>query len=140
MRLRFVSSWVSLRDSPSEWSCSCAPRWSGRRRRPVSTRHYDPDMSVTRRQFTRALGSAGIALAFERWLDAQPIRPVAGGRLTGTMPLGRFDRRPAPPLNVLLGTGLDARQFTDLSAIDGTSPVTPVERFYIRTSHPPELP
>lgn len=97
-------------------------------------------MSVTRRQFTRALGSAGIALAFERWLDAQPIRPVAGGRLTGTMPLGRFDRRPAPPLNVLLGTGLDARQFTDLSSIDSSGLVTPVEHFYVRTSQPPELP
>jgi len=97
-------------------------------------------MSVTRRQFARTLASAGVAVAFERWLEAQVLPPAPGGRLDGTVPLGRFDGRPAPPLNVLLGTGLDARQFTDLSAIDATTPVTPVERFYIRTSHPPELP
>ena len=34
------------------------------------------------------------------------------------MPLGRFDGRPLPPLHTLLGTGLDARQFTDISALD----------------------
>jgi DMSO/TMAO reductase YedYZ molybdopterin-dependent catalytic subunit len=97
-------------------------------------------MSVTRRQFARTLASAGVAIAFEQWLDAQVLPAVPGGRLDRTVPLGRFDGRPAPPLNVLLGTGLDARQFTDLSSMDGASLVTPVERFYVRTSHPPELP
>jgi len=53
---------------------------------------------------------------------------------------GRFDGRPTPPLHVLLGAGLDARQFTDLSALDAGRLVTPTEQFYIRTAHAPELP
>jgi DMSO/TMAO reductase YedYZ molybdopterin-dependent catalytic subunit len=56
------------------------------------------------------------------------------------MPLGRFDSRPTPPLNTLLGTGLDARQFTDLSGLDSDHPRTATEQFYIRTAHPPSLP
>src|SRR3954466_12100071 len=106
---------------------------------PASAQHYDLKVRASRRQFTRTLASPGRALAFQRWLGAQ-VLAVPPGRLESTVPLGRFDGRPAPPLNVLLGTGLDARQFTDLSAIDATTPVMPVEHFYIRTSHPPELP
>jgi DMSO/TMAO reductase YedYZ molybdopterin-dependent catalytic subunit len=52
------------------------------------------------------------------------------------MPLGRFDGKPAPPLDRLLGAGLDARQFTDLAALDSNSLVTPTDRFYIRTAAP----
>ena len=63
-------------------------------------------MSLTRRRFTRVLASAGAALAFRRWADAQTVQPIAGGRLVATAPLGRFDGRATPPLNVLLGTEL----------------------------------
>ena len=97
-------------------------------------------MVVSRRQFAIGLATAGAALAFERWAGAQPLRPVANGRLDGVMPLGRFDGRPTPPLHTLLGAGLDARQFTDLSALDAGSLLTPTEHFYIRTAHPPSLP
>jgi DMSO/TMAO reductase YedYZ molybdopterin-dependent catalytic subunit len=97
-------------------------------------------MKVNRREFAGRLAAAGAALAFERWLHAQSLSPLRNGRLVRTMPLGRFDRRPAPPFHALLGTGLDARQFTDLSAVDADHLVTPTERFYIRTSRPPELP
>lgn len=97
-------------------------------------------MTVSRRQFTKGLATAGVALALERWLGAQALRPVADGRLVRVMALGRFDGRPTPPLHVLLGSGLDARQFTDLSALDTGRPVTPTEQFYIRTAHPPDLP
>jgi DMSO/TMAO reductase YedYZ molybdopterin-dependent catalytic subunit len=68
---------------------------------------------------------------------ARSLQPVRDGRLIGTVPLGRFDRRPAPPFHVLLGSGLDARQFTDLSGLDGGGPITPNDRFFIRTSAPP---
>ena len=97
-------------------------------------------MDISRRRFTKTLATTGVALALERWLRAQTLRPVESGRLVRTMPLGRFDGRPAPPLHTLLGTGLDARQFTDLSALDADHLVVPTERFYVRTAHPPVLP
>src|SRR3954471_10751145 len=98
------------------------------------------DVKVNRRQFTKVIASTGAALAMERWLDAVAFQPVAGGRLVRTMPLGRFDGRPAPPLNPPLGTSLDARQFTDLSTLDLEQPLTSIDHFYIRTAHPPSLP
>lgn len=97
-------------------------------------------MTVSRRQFTKGLATTGVALALERWLGAQALRPVAGGRLVRVMPLGRLDGRPVPPLHVPLGEGLDARLFTDLSGLDDGRLVTPTGQFYIRTAHPPELP
>ena len=97
-------------------------------------------MKVSRRQFAERIAAAGVALAFDRWVGAQAPRPVTDGRLVGTMPLGRFDGRPAPPLHTLLGAGLDARQFSDLSAIDADHLTTASDRFYVRTAHPPALP
>src|SRR5262245_64601081 len=49
------------------------------------------------------------------------------------MPLGRFDGRPISPLGQMLGAGLDARLFTDLSDLSGDSPITPVDQFFVRT-------
>ena len=43
-------------------------------------------------------------------------------------------------MHTLLGTGLDARQFTDISTLDPEHLVTPTEHFYVRTAHPPDLP
>lgn len=79
---------------------------------------------------------------WDRLVGAAGLRPapVPGSRLLKTMPLGRFDRRPTPPLHVLLGTGLDARQFTDLSGLTADERHTPTERFFIRTAVPPSLP
>jgi len=97
-------------------------------------------VNLDRRQFTKIMAAAGAAFAMEQWLDAVPLQPVAGGRLVRTMPLGRLDGRPAPPLNTLLGTSLDARQFTDLSTVDRERLLTATDHFYIRTAHPPSLP
>ncbi|MGE3956132.1 MAG: molybdopterin-dependent oxidoreductase [Vicinamibacterales bacterium] len=94
-------------------------------------------MRLSRRAFVRAASAAAVAGALDRWLGAQALRPVDGGRLLRTMPLGRFDGRPAPPMHQLLGAGLDARQFTDLSVLAPDRLVTPTEHFYIRTAHPP---
>jgi DMSO/TMAO reductase YedYZ molybdopterin-dependent catalytic subunit len=67
------------------------------------------------------------------------IQPMREGRLVGTVPLGRLDRRPTPPFHVLLDTGLDARQFTDLSTLSDATLITPNERFFIRTSAPSRM-
>lgn len=97
-------------------------------------------MSLTRRHVLRSLGAAAAVAAAERWLGAQPLAPVSGGRFVRTMPLGRLDGRPRPPFHQLLDIGLDARQFTDLSSLDADHLVTPTPQFYIRTAHPPALP
>ncbi len=73
----------------------------------------------------------------ERLLAAQDpaaLAPPQGGRLLGTVPLGRFDGLPVPPLGRLLGSGLDARLFTDLGGLDVDSLVTPTEQFFVRTA------
>lgn len=85
-----------------------------------------------------ALGGAGAAI--ERLRAAQALPDPRDGRLVRTMPLGRFDARPRPPMHARLGTGLDARQFTDLSGLSADRPTTPTERFFVRTSQPPDLP
>jgi DMSO/TMAO reductase YedYZ molybdopterin-dependent catalytic subunit len=97
-------------------------------------------VKVDRRHFAKIVAGAGAAIAMDRWLEALTVQPISGGRLVRTMPLGRFDGRPAPPLNTLLGTSLDARQFADLSRVDRDHPLTPSDQFYIRTAHPPALP
>jgi len=56
----------------------------------------------------------------------------------GTVPLE--GTRPGAPLGRLLGTGLDARLFTDLSTLAPDASIVPNDRFYIRTSAPAGLP
>jgi Oxidoreductase molybdopterin binding domain len=64
----------------------------------------------------------------------------SGGRLLGTIPFGA-PTAPRTPLNRLLGSGLDARLFTDLSTVSLQSDlVTPNDRFYVRTAAPDNLP
>src|SRR6516165_7209162 len=56
-----------------------------------------------------------------------------------TIPLGAPGGARTTPLGRLLGNGLDARQFTDLSTIqadNASTLVTPNDRFYIRTASP----
>jgi DMSO/TMAO reductase YedYZ molybdopterin-dependent catalytic subunit len=62
-------------------------------------------------------------------------------RLVGTLPLGNPSGAPATPLNQLLGSGLGARLFTDLSAMaDAAAQPTPADRFFVRTASPAKLP
>jgi DMSO/TMAO reductase YedYZ molybdopterin-dependent catalytic subunit len=63
----------------------------------------------------------------------QPAAPVDGGRLLGLVPMS--DPRSAP-LGRLLRSGLDARRFTDLSALTPDTLVIPSDRFFIRTACP----
>jgi DMSO/TMAO reductase YedYZ molybdopterin-dependent catalytic subunit len=86
------------------------------------------------------MAATGAGLTLERLVAAQPLQALPTGRLLRTMPLGRLDGRPQPPLHRLLGSGLDARQFTDLAGLDPDRLVTPTARFYIRTARPQALP
>jgi DMSO/TMAO reductase YedYZ molybdopterin-dependent catalytic subunit len=88
-------------------------------------------ITVTRRDFLSAALLTPAALAF------QP-----GARLIGTVPLGNPGRLPTPPFGRLLGSGLDARLFTDLSQLSANDPaslVTPNDRFFVRTAMPSTL-
>ena len=87
-------------------------------------------LPLTRREF---LSSAFLAPTLAR------LQPLAGGRLVGTVPFGDAEL-PQTPLNRLLGAGLDARLFTDLTALAPDRLVTPSEHFFVRTATPPTLP
>ena len=93
-------------------------------------------LRVTRRRFL-AMSSAGAAAW---WSPLGPLAtgqsPLAGGRLIRTLPLGDPLRPDNPPLDRLLGSGLDARLFTELSALAAAEPITPNDRFFIRTACP----
>lgn len=104
--------------------------------------------NISRRHTLATMAAASAWLSVARLLDAASMAGAAhaqdprfaGGRLLRTLPLGRLDRRPKPPMHTLLGTGLDARQFTDLSNLSPETLLTPTERFYIRTAAPSGLP
>jgi DMSO/TMAO reductase YedYZ molybdopterin-dependent catalytic subunit len=87
--------------------------------------------------------SAALGPALWRLVDssAQTVRPpgLEGRRMVRVMPLGRFDGRPVPPLDRLLGTGLDARLFTDLSNLSEDALLITNARFFIRTSAGPQV-
>ena len=110
---------------------------------------------LSRRQALAAIGGGSMSLLLAELARAYPAALLVGeqtaasatslpdppgARFVRTMPLGRLDRRPAPPYHQLLGSGLDARQFTDLSALDAGHLVTPTERFYVRSGAAPTLP
>jgi DMSO/TMAO reductase YedYZ molybdopterin-dependent catalytic subunit len=93
---------------------------------------------LTRRDFLSAALLAPAAFAMQR--DA---------RFISTMPLGNSGGSPTPTFARLLGSGLDARLFTDLSLLGDPqsailSPqsrtlVTPNDRFFVRTAFPSTL-
>jgi DMSO/TMAO reductase YedYZ molybdopterin-dependent catalytic subunit len=85
-------------------------------------------------------GVAGVAGLFDRLLEGQQLGDLPGGEPLGLARLGRFDGRPQPPFGMLLGSGLDARQFNDLSLIDAAHLVTPTREYFVRTATPPLLP
>ena len=108
-------------------------------------------LSLTRRQF---LSAALLAPAFAR-------QAPRGARFISAVPLGNPGGLSNPPFGRLLGSGLDARLFTDLSLLGGSagipqspvrtppsaiggsssaSLVTPNERFFVRTASPSPLP
>src|SRR5262245_47701370 len=91
------------------------------------------DTRVTRRRFL-AVSGAGAASWLSPLAAGQP--PPADGRLIRTLPAGDPLRPDNPPLDRLLGSGLDARLFTDLSALAAGEPITANDRFFVRTACP----
>ena len=110
----------------------------GRTRRSLSDLSDPLDLPalldrLSRRVFLSAALLAPAAFSFQR--DA---------RLIGTVPLGTPGAA-APPFGRLLGSGLDARLFTDLSTLGQQSTIesairTPQSAFFVRTAAPPALP
>ncbi len=107
-------------------------------------------MSVSRRDFL----SASLLLP-------AVARQTSEARLIGLVPLGNPGGAPPPPFGRLLGDGLDARLFTDLSLLgaprtphgaprtsadaprtfaDAVAPRTSAEEFFVRTAVPRTLP
>jgi DMSO/TMAO reductase YedYZ molybdopterin-dependent catalytic subunit len=67
------------------------------------------------------------------------LQPPANARLIGTIPFGVPGAR-TTPRNQLLGSGLDARLFTDLSSVSNDELTTPSEAFFVRTAAAASLP
>lgn len=85
--------------------------------------------SATRREFLSAL----IAPALVR------LQPPPNARMLGIIPFRDPNSR-STALGTLLGAGLDARQFTDLSELSPDRLTTPSDRFFVRTAAAAALP
>ena len=92
---------------------------------------------ATRRQFLRAttLTAGNILVGLEQlralepfWLRPSPVFPE--DKLLGTVP---FVGESSVPLDTLMGDGLDARMYSDLSTLSAETPLLPTEEFYLRT-------
>lgn len=91
-----------------------------------------------RRRFLRVslLGSGALLLRFDKLGGFAPRQneqadPFRGGKQLGIL---AFTGEGRAPLNTLIGAGLDARLFSDLSALSPEQLVTPIEDFYVRTA------
>jgi len=87
---------------------------------------------LTRREFL-----AGALVA-----PAALLQQPTNARLLGTVALGTTGGATPPPFGRVLGPGLDARLFADLSTLDPDKPdtlVTSADRFFVRTAAPPGL-
>jgi DMSO/TMAO reductase YedYZ molybdopterin-dependent catalytic subunit len=71
------------------------------------------------------------------WAAAICPNPFETGRYVGVVPF--LDAERNPPFHVLLDSGLDARQYTDLSTLTADTLVTPNDKFFVRTSFPDQL-
>ena len=69
------------------------------------------------------------------------LQPAArDARLIGDVPLGDPGGASPPPFGRLLGDGLDARLFTNLTPLSAATLRTPTAQFFVRTAAPPALP
>ena len=81
------------------------------------------------------LAGGGICVGLDKILLPSPALPqarnsFAGGEMLGIVPFAREGR---PAMDTPIGEELDGRLYTDLSALTPEQPVTPAERFYLRT-------
>lgn len=110
-----------------------------------SARLRAPVLGHPRKQF-----ATQITLSRRAFLSVAALLPSATfsyqtrgeARLLGLLPLSEAAGRQPPPFERLLGSGLDARLFTDLSVLSLDKPdtlLTPTERFYVRTAATSDL-
>lgn len=87
---------------------------------------------LTRRQWLKACITVGgvTLVGFSEIKLAVPQDTLQGGRYLG---LVDFLGEGLVPMEIPMETGLDGRLFTDLSALTPDQPITPNEKFYIRT-------
>ncbi|HVH71197.1 MAG TPA: molybdopterin-dependent oxidoreductase [Candidatus Dormibacteraeota bacterium] len=91
-----------------------------------------------RREFLRAslLGSGALLVGLDKLCGFAAAQkddrdPFFGGQQLGVL---EFTRESRAPLDTIIGSGLDARLFSDLSTLTPEQPVTPIEKFYVRTT------
>jgi len=91
-----------------------------------------------RREFLGAslFGSGALLLGFDKLsafaqLQNEPDNPFRGGKQLGIL---EFTGESKAPLDTIIGAGLDARLFSNLSKLTPGQLVTPTERFYVRTT------
>lgn len=91
----------------------------------------------TRRGFVRAtvLAAGSVLAGFDQLKALQPswIRRrllCADDKLLGNM---QFVGESNAPLDSLMGEGLDARMYSDLSTLSAETPLLPTEKFYVRS-------
>lgn len=78
-----------------------------------------------------SLRSALIARRLDNFQSKSPAEDeFSGGKQVG---IAEFIGEPRVPMDTLLGAELDGRQYTDLSTLKADNPITPTEKFYIRT-------
>jgi DMSO/TMAO reductase YedYZ molybdopterin-dependent catalytic subunit len=100
----------------------------------VIARLVKPD----RREFLRLslLGSGVLLLGFDKLsglarTQNERDNPFRGGKHLGIL---EFTGENQAPFDTIIGTGLDARLFSDLSRLSPEQLVTPAEKFYVRTT------
>jgi len=69
-------------------------------------------------------------VAWPSWLRTLQRDPSTNGKLLGTLD---FIDESSAPLDVVEGSELDGRLYSDLTKLERGNPTTPTERFYIRT-------
>jgi len=91
-----------------------------------------------RREFLGAslLGSGALLLGFDKLAafaqpQNEPDNPFRGGKQLGIL---EFTGESQAPLDAIIGAGLDARLFSDLSGLTPDQFLTPTEKFYVRTT------
>jgi len=93
--------------------------------------------TLTRREMLKtsliASGTALVGFSDMQWPDSSrgaKKDTFQGGRYLG---LNEFVGEGLVPMETPVGTGLDGRLYTDLAAIAPDNPITPNEKFYLRT-------
>ena len=96
--------------------------------------HTKPD----RRKFLSdsLLASGAALLGFDRLSAFAPYHNAGTDQFQGGKQLEilEFSGETRAPLDTVIGAGLDARLYADLSSLSPDQLVTPIEKFYIRTS------